>query len=560
MENKKLFPAYHPLIGKQDASTFLQSINITNENDIEKVVSLTKHSTPTIEYEKALSLTKTKDDEFSFTSFMQRIEKMHIGITRTVLTKKNLLPNYVRLCDLDSAIFFNEYISEHSNKAAHAIDKSLSTSLDLKAQGIVIPKNMLTELDISHAKNAFKMSVYANVAPRDDTIYSIKLSKKDIFYCTTYSIPIITDICMTRLRIILNDSKLLPVFAKVIGMGLTEAQDKINSEHYIVYEDLISQCYALLPKLKDTPKISAYTDVFDYIIILNNFIKAKIQQDKINTQTQQDISIFQESALQELYIHSKGVPHVKLDEFLKKLANKQGIVDEELIKTSIETFNEEFVTTAENPDNKKLKQGACIIIDGVCINSAIILDILTGHFNEICAEFKKYYINLLKRFLENSLSVKDNVFLSEETLEVATHQKLQELEPMYALILKSPVLLASLLSQKITLGNNNALSTMSTSRKLSLFFNLRTKEILPWHKIFNVNLSVFAEEAYLKIGKLRRYWMIFTGKFKSIKERIEKLEKLSSTMQVDLKEVKELAKKQKDRTQKDKKEASIKTR
>lgn len=562
MDNRKLFPSYHPLIGKQDASTFLQSINMNNEGDIEKVIYLTKHSTPTIEYKTALKLTKTMEDEFSFNSFMQRLENFHIGITRTSLSKTSLTPNYIRLCDPDSSIFFNEYISEQSNKAAHDMEKALSTNTELKTLGMIIPRNMITPLDISHAKKAFQMSIYANAITQNDSIYSIPLSKKDSLYCTQYSIPIVTDICMIRLRMILNDAKLLPLFAKVIEMSLTEAQDKINSEQYIIYENFISQCYTLLPQLKENPKLSAYTDVFDYITILNNLIQAKIQQDKINTQTKKDISSFQDMVLQELYMEPNGIAFNKIDDYLENLARKQGLTDDEVIQPSIKTFHDEFMIDAENPDTAKLKKGdVCIIFDGICIHNMVILNVLTEEFQPLCNELRIYYTNLLQKFLESKLNIKDNVFLSEETLEIATHQKVQEMQPLYAQILKSPVLLAGLLSQKKVLGNNNALVTMSNSKKLSLFFNLRTKEVLPWHKIFNVNLTIFTEEAYKNISQIRRWIMVLTGKFKSIKERIAKLEKLSSTMEVDEKEIKELLKKQKQRLESNsKKEASIKTR
>lgn len=528
----KLIPSYHPLVGKIDIGTFLQKLNISNKRDIEMFISLTKYDSPIIPYKQALAMTKTSNDEFSFNSFIQRMENSHVGILRKSISGDILIPDYVRLCDDDAPIFYCEYISELTNYAYLAPDKNLPTRRQFKILGYEIPKEIAVVLDINHIQKAFKNEGKKSLL-NSDSIYALKLPRNEILYCTQYSIPKLAELCIERLKLAFMDSKIIPNIAKNIGMNLTEAREKIERNDLVAWDDFINQCHSALPRLQDNPNTSAYTDIFDYITILNLLIKPKLLQEQSNLQIKQDINNFQVNALHKIYESTSGIPTEKLHDFLEKVAVNSGIQEEEVISTSIDQFFSGYIFKPNDTNTKKLSYDSCIIIDGTCYHSKIIFNIITENFSKICSDLRSYYTGLLKKYLENKLSLKDNPFLNEENLEISVHHKVAELEPTYAILLKNPVLLANILTQKQSETSNSAFANMPKSRKLSLFFNLRTKNLLPWHKIFNINLALFTEDAYNKIGTVNRFWMIFTGRYRAMTSKLHRLQKMTSVMEAD---------------------------
>lgn len=525
-----------------EASKLLKKFNVTAAKEVEFFNQLCSLGKSTIPYKDALLATSMQDEEFVFANIAKKFEQYQVLILRTTIEGENLVPSYVRLCQEGSFIFIAEYISEQINNTMVNPEIPLPSRNALSRNGFEIPKKNLIKLNQQHFLTAYKAQNNPEKI-EDEALYILPITNGEYFISTFTSLPLLCKLAITRMKIMFTTSQdLLFTIGNTIEVPLEDLKMKTESDDEVIWEEIITLIYNNFEKLKTNQRIVHHYDLLDTIIILYNAIKPKIMYLLDTEQNKQIIDIFIRNVLKKIQEITEGITEQHFFSIIKtEVDNLQ--LDKVLADEAMLIFKNQYTVPSDNiPSSLDLKNQDIILeINRLYIHSSIIVKIITEQFMELSKTLQEYYTNLLYKYLTKGLPPNDIVFFDEDAFEISVHQKVKEFNEVYSQILRNPVLLATLLVRKPLTATDpaNNLQNMPTSRKMALFFNLRTKELLPWREIFNVHLPRLIELAYNKLKWYRRLILFFTGRYKHMYEKLTRLQHHSSMMTPNKEELKQ---------------------
>lgn len=520
-------------VGSSEVSKLLQKLNITATKEIEMFKQLCQLNQSKINYRDALAATNTKDEEFIFTNFIQKIEKYQIAVLRTEILETVLQPIYIRLTDESSVVYYKEYIIEQIHQAVLSPIFPLPTLQNFKKTDILISKGHYTPISLELFINAYKTCAISFPDIADDVIYSFPLPSKEIFLFTMSTVPYLCKICITRIQNLLQDQNLLLNISSTINIPTNELQGKIEDNNILMWDELSSILYKKFDMLQGNSLLSNYLELFDLITLLHHTIKPKIQQMKEIEEYSLLLSSFHNTILQKMKSYNETILHNQFIDLLKTQVKSSNISPEKT-ESAIDDFFENYVV-ANNKSQSLENDNFIIQVNQWYLHTSLVIKIISEQYAPLTKKLTDYYTKSLAKYLLKKLPPSEIVFFDEESLEISVHQKVTEFDELYAQILKMPVFLASILSKsKTNTSSKSTLSDLPVSKKIALFFNLRTKTLLPWHEIFNLRLTTMVEEAYTTLPLVKKIIFLFTGRYKMMKEKIIKVQLAYSTMRPSL--------------------------
>ena len=521
---KHQMPSYIPYDDTK-INRLLKRANISNPKEIELFHSLAKVNQEKITYKDALTHTDLASNESVFLSNLQKLQASQLVILRHSLGPNGLDNEYIRLCDEDSLSFYAEYISEMCLISHASRKEQLPFHSELVKNGILISEQYIQDFNADELQQ-----LYGNSPETNENILTIfKIpTLNDTFYFTASTVPYICELMINYMKTILSKGNMSHVLARHLDVTLSEIREKIDTTDFIVWKELVDTLYFKLESLKDNQNFIEYPELLHCAIILHFILEPKINQLQSNYEFKETLNDFSKKVITKMQNFNNALLEHQFLNLLNETLDSMQIKQD--IKKYIEKFQEDFVIPMEilNDD----AQPSIIKIDQYYVHIMVLMRIISDHYFIIVEDLKRYYLSLFKKYLRNQLLPKDMVFLQHDTFETSVHQKVRQLDELYYKILKKPVGLASV----IIYFNKNTGPTVDSSdnaeedqeesqstKKLNIFFDLQTKELLKWATIFNLNIAKLGTEAYRSLGIFTKIVLIFTGRYKNLHTRLRRI-------------------------------------
>ncbi len=531
--------------------TLLQKNKITSNRDYMFFSKLCSLNLEVIPFEEALHLSEFSNNEQSFLSYLKRFEDKGLLIVRHEIRPGGIAPCYIRLCNEDSFAFSYEYINERFIQGTEDLSLPLPTFKDFMFNNITIFQEFVTEY-----KPGVLSSKLAKTLDTEAKIYSIPIYK-DLLYCTDKNVELICDYIIKRVRAQLtSQSLLLQEILKVFNQKFIIFKERLESEDLKEWEVIVSTLFKNISQLRTNNRVKEYVEFLDYIIILNTIISGHVLYIEKRTKRDVNRENVKEAVNREMLRLSNGISKGNFRAFIQKLAVEHALNEEDRV---YEHVYARLVISCK--DVKNDNYAGIIDFENYLIHSSLLANYIAEKYLYLNEKLNKYYADIMYNFLIHKLPAKDAVFFDTQELEVSVRQQVFQLDEFMYSILRNPVVLAHIIivtTQRMNLSmkttepeqgpepplepglvttkgtratSSDQYNQLSVSKKLSAFFNLRTKQLLAWHEIFNIDTVSLAQLSFARLNLFRKILLFFSNRYKYT---LKKIKTINMTYKKDL--------------------------
>ena len=553
---KQFLPTYLDPSHNLDIRIILHKYSVTATKEISFFTALCAKNKYIFSYQEALRITELEHDPVLFQTIAKKFQDLQLLILRHNLIDGTLHPSYIRLCDEESLIFYVEYITEYILILKNTPHKPIPTLNLLAAQGFDIPEHHthrlskehfleiynefddedddLEDEDIKDTTRESDETTTNNITNEQAIIYTLDISQKQLFVCTPNTLLLLCDLCISKLKPFFNIPAITVFLSKITNKSMDTLQKDLETTDYIVWQNLIQILNDKIEILYKTPSIAQNADIIDYIIILHYALEPHIIHIKKQEHLAASLDSFTINFLSYMKKYPHGVTESQYNEIIRKELLPLHLNTRQTRSTLLRFKKNHIITNNQtgsfiNVDIRNI----LLHIEKTIIHSENLVNVIAGNFFHISDALKKIYTDKLYQYLIGTLPPNEIVFFDEHEYEISVHHNLKLIDALYAQILKSPLLLARVItSLNSTTSLSNKFNILSPTQRVALFFNLRTKKILPWYEIFNLQLLPLSTKAYQKLSFFRKLILRFTGRYKSMHTRLSRLQRISQEAEV----------------------------
>lgn len=427
---------------------------------------------------------------------LQCLEIAECAIMRNDLGVEGIFPSYIRLTEPNSLLFICEWITEQLLQSFLNHNTLLTFSKEMGKGNHSIPHDLVLPFEQCYKNDTLEL--HPNL--HNPKIYSLDLHTTS-FYFTNFSIPFLDKLIINKLTDILFNfgDKLFDLVTKNANITQYDLQQSV-SEHNIpklyAITQSIKQHHAKLisiPQIKTQPLFIELMTLLYYLLprtlAIENEIKVqtkkseqftsttldKLVQKKIFTKFQ--FEYFIDQSLENTYGNNKKEISHQKDLFLKKKV---------ILPALLETTDMDI----------------CVDLNSYYIHSRYIFNILINDYQKIRTKLIDLFSLNIAQFLKGKITLKQLLFYNSEITEISIKQFLFKEFPVYYAIIKHPKLIK-------TAFQSNTNNTNAT--QIHKYFLPKSKELLPWIQIFDINIRNIFLETSRNMGTFGQLLMMLKG-------------------------------------------------
>lgn len=517
-------PAY---LGNESLlATTLQRSKITANIDFTFFSKLCTLNTATVPFLDAMQLYDNTDDPTTFINYLKRFEDKKLLVIRHAIVDTELAPKYLQLCEQNSFEFLYEYINEYLIQGMFNPSHPLLTFKECSNQGVVIPQEQVVPFNeedlVSRLKNL----------PLDPKIYSIPIHQ-NIYFCTDETIDKICSLIISRIQLQLSNSpQLANEVLKIFKENFSSFKDKFTSNNITIWAEIINKLHSAIPHLRAKKRLLEQSEFLDYVLILKKVVNCHATFNKETKKKETNISSLQTELEKEMLNHPQGKTQVDFNMLLNSLIEKYDLKEnkEEVSKT----IEKNLITPISELTAHKIS--GIIKFEEHYIHASVLASYISDRYFVLCDKLKQHYMQLMNSFLLHKLPSSNIIFFDFAELETSVRQLVHQMDELMYVILRNPVALASIIinaNSKINTINGelngskkdmqNNFTKMSLSKQLSAFFNLRTKRLLNWYEIFNIDVVNIAKKSFANLNFFRKILLFFTNRYKYTLHKVQRM-------------------------------------
>ncbi len=484
-------------------------LGINGMKEDEYIRNICKLQREVIPFQLLLERLHTTPDDQILYSLIRRFEKNNFGILRHSIESESLNPDYFRLCQESSQIFFTEYVTEQNLKSHISHDFFLPFASELEKIGKVIPNEYLTRFTHDVGVGLFKDS-----EPNTNTnkrIYFIEAGS-DKFFFTHHSLNDAIEALTSRCQLIMSQASIAEVVAKTTNQNISELNETTQKRDTIAWKNLIVTITENMSTIESNRQIVSQKDFIKFVLVLDSLLKSKVTQLQHDFKIQNLLNSFGSELQEKMMEIEDGLSETNFNSLQDSIGERLEIDKTTLVGIK-KKFHESEVVSIEKLSNDNF--GKIIQIENIFLHSASVSKIISTRYIGLTQKLNEYYKDLLVRFFMDKLPIRDNVFFGEESLEASVRQQVNDLDYSYYLILRNPVLLALAIVNQNSKKSADGKSETKIRQKLAAFFDTRNKVMFPWYTIFNIDSVKLAEKSFKNLNFFRKIWLLITGKYKS---------------------------------------------
>ncbi len=507
--------------------TILTKNKINSHKDYIFFTKLCSLNSAQIPFETAMQLSETTGDEITFVSYLGRFTDKKLMVIRYAFKPDGLRPDYIFISDENSFEFTYEYINESINQGLYDSNYPIPSFKELTYNNINIPKNHIENFSPDFLRDKLHGKTISS-----PTIYSIPIHK-DLFYFTDENIDKISDYAIIKLQNIFKSS--FQVTNEILKLFKHDTQDfrtHITSKEYGVWNPIIKKIDKEIPALRLNKKVSESYNFLDFIIILKSTIDTHLTYIDEVTHIEKNINDARKEIEAYFFNLPYGVNKEEFTIFYNELLTTYNLEQEEAEKKILQSI---IIQASDFEPSQQIH--SIIDFDTYLIHSSMLPNCISTKYFAVNDTIYTMYLDIMKKFLLHKLAPKERIFFDIEALESSVRKHVQEIDAFMFTILQYPVVIANMIinnHNKQTLNNNqlessqsiedqSLFSKMSLSKQLSTFFNLRTKKLLQWHEIFNINTVQLATTSFSKLSFFQKLYLFITNRYKLTMKKIQKL-------------------------------------
>ncbi len=525
--------------------TLLQKNKITSNRDYTFFSKLCSLNLEVIPFEEGLHLSEFSNNEQSFLSYLKRFEDKGFLIVRHEIRPRGIAPSYIRLCNEDSFEFSYEYINERFIQGTQDFSLPMPTFKDFMFNNVTIFQEFVTEF-----KPSVLSSKLEKTLDKEAKIYSIPIYK-DLLYCTDKNVELVCDYIIKRVRLQLKSHPLLlQETLKVFNQKFIVFKERLESDDLKEWEAIVTTLFKNITQLRSNNRIKEHVVFLDYIIILNTIVPGHVLYIEKRTKRDSNRESVKEAVNREMLRLSNGISKGNFKAFIQKLATEHALDEEDQVYDHVYA---RLVISCK--DVKNDNYAGIIDFENYLIHSSLLANYIAEKYLYLNEKLNKHYADIMYNFLIHKLPAKDAVFFDTQELEVSVRQQVFQLDEFMYSILRNPVVLAHIIivtTQRMNLSiktteqeldpdsimpaetrptDGDQYNQLSVSKKLSAFFNLRTKQLLAWHEIFNIDTVSLAQLSFTRLNLFRKILLFFSNRYKYT---LKKIKTINMTYKKDL--------------------------
>ena len=494
-----------------------------------KLCSLNSEKIP---FETAMQLSETTGDELTFINYLGRFTDKKLMVIRHSFKPEGLRPEYVFISNENSFEFIYEYINECIIQGLYDYNYPLPSFKELTYNNINIPKNNIENFTTEILYKKLQKKTIAT-----PTIYSIPIYK-DLFYFTDENIDKISDYAIIKLQKIFNSSPhVTNEILKLFKHNIQDFKTHTTSKDYKIWLPIIKEISKEIPSLRLNRKISDSYNFLDFIIILKNTLDTHITFIDEIAHTEKKLDNVKKEIESYFFQLTNGIDRENFEVFYNETIEKHELKEKKEILE-----NQILQPLIIDVDKFEPNQQIYNIIDfkTYLIHSSMLPNCISEKYFSVNEKIHAIYLEIMKKFLLHKLPPKERIFFSIEELETSVRKHVQKIDNFMFTILQYPVVLANMIinnhnkkileknqDQQADMVSNEIEKTlfdkMSLSKQLSTFFNIRTKKLLKWHEIFNINVVQLATLSFSKLSFFQKLFLFITNRYKLTMKKIKKL-------------------------------------